>query len=168
VKSAIARPKSNAAEVANSGGAANLVAYAQEGMKSALTPENPGKSGLFRVPPPQQAGIMTARQVGALRAAQNQIAVGSQHAVEGYQLLRQMSDDMTKVKLEHDKTIVHQAKNDAKQLQSQHGVATAFENLRPAYMQMSQNLLEARDTSNGYVDTYKHWDSRAADLMMLT
>nr|WP_290224046.1 hypothetical protein [Trichocoleus desertorum] len=167
MKSAISKPKTNAAEISNAGGGVNFVAYAEEGMKTAVTPMNPGKSGLFRVPPPQQPGIMTARQVGALRAAQNQISVGTKHAVEGYQLIRKMSDDMTTVKLEHDKTIAHYAKNDLKQLQSQHAVGALMESLRPAYMDMNQGVVEQRDAANGYQATFKQWNDQAADLMML-
>jgi hypothetical protein len=78
-----------------------------------------------------------------------------------------MNDEMTTVNLEHDKTIAHYAKNDLKQLQSQHAVAALMESLRPAYMDMNQGVVEARDTSNGYQATFKQWNDQAADLMML-
>jgi hypothetical protein len=167
MKSLLAKPVYTGETVGGKGGSADLVAVAERGMATAVTPMNPTDvSGMFRVPPPK-LGLMTASQLGRLQATARQVSEGSKNAEAGLALARQINDDMTKVKLAHDKTIAHYAKNDLKQLQSQHAVAGLLETLRPEYMNMSHTLAEQRTHADGYQAGFNRFQAQAQDLMAL-
>ncbi|MEP0873322.1 hypothetical protein NDA01_26530 [Trichocoleus desertorum AS-A10] len=165
MKGFLAKPKPNASEVSKAAGSGDLKGYATTGYDTALTPDNPGQGGLLRIAPPQKASLATARQRGAIAAAKEQILAGADNAVAAYKDLTDISNALTKVKDAHDKHIIVQSNNDARQLQSQHKVATNFHNLRPVYGQMTQQLLDARDYSDGYQTTLNVWEAKSAALM---